>query len=528
MNGAKGEKRPSLKPSGPPPKGFELVTDLKLTSDYLDLLQEIDLFEHLEEEDHKALKDNADCIRATKADAAYVKEGEEDATLYIILRGNAHVYKKRSTGQSTYIAELKPGDISGFGSMIDNDVHRATAVSKDKNLVLARVNKQQMKQMLISHPNIGMGMLRFMTRRLKLERFELARYNSGNILDKKTICFFDSQPYWKKYFEECKTLYPEKYGSFDFKYVDVKLNEDTALMATGATAVCIFVNDCCNANVCEVLSNLGVDQICLRCAGFNNVDIEAAGSAFNMGVTRVPAYSPYAVAEFALTLLMSINRRIVVATNRTRTGNFSLHGLVGFDLYGKTVGVVGTGKIGQCFANIMLGMGCNLLCHDLYQNAELKANPKVKYVDMDELLANSDVISLHAPLLDSTKHCINDKSIAKMKKGVYLVNTSRGGLVDTRALIRGLKSGHIGGAGLDVYEEEGDYFFSDVSDNPIEDDVLARLLAFNNVIVSSHQAFFTEDALRNIAKSTCESLWENFEGMGPLQQTNTCLPKPSS
>eukprot|EP01135_Chromosphaera_perkinsii_P001119 Nk52_evm69s158 gene=Nk52_evmTU69s158 len=486
------------------------------------------------------------------------KEAQGAGALYIILDGSASVYKRNpETKKEVYIAQLEAGDFSGFGSVVDEDFHTATAASSkdtssEKPLFLARIASSQLRSLVKTHPGIGIGLVKFMTKRLKIERCQLSNFSDLNVESsedkiarpKKRICFFDSQPYWEKYFNECSGNITDEFATFElgyderqlanlraarqkfsdnfqFKFLPVKLTRDTALMASGCQAVCIFVNDSCTADVIEVLHNAGVDTITLRCAGFNNVSLPAA-QAYGMRVTRVPD----AVAEFALSLLMSLNRHVVTAACRTRTGNFQLHGLDGFDIYGKTVGVVGTGKIGCCFAKIMLGMGCKVLCYDLYPNAELKANPNVTYVDhMDELLGKSDVISLHAPLVDSTYHCINAKAISKMKRGVLLLNTSRGGLVDARALIEGLKSHRIAGAGLDVYEDEREYFFNDTSDDIIKDDTLARLLAFNNVIITSHQAFFTSDALRNIALSTCESLKEALvDNVSPQNMTNNVCP----
>jgi D-lactate dehydrogenase len=260
-------------------------------------------------------------------------------------------------------------------------------------------------------------------------------------------------------------------------------------------------------------------MIALRCAGFNNVDL-AACERHGLSVTRVPAYSPYAVAEHAVALMMTLNRRLHRANNRVREGNFSLSGLVGFDMHAKTAGVIGTGKIGKCLIHILAGFGCRILAHDMYPDAQLVERSGVRYVPLDELLAESDVISLHAPLTRETRHMIGAEAIAKMKRGVMLINTSRGALIDTPALLEGLKSGQIGNAGLDVYEEESEYFFEDLSDRVITDDVLARLMTFNNVIVTSHQAFLTQEALNNIADITLENIREYELGKRGSALTN--------
>ncbi|KAI8855226.1 D-isomer specific 2-hydroxyacid dehydrogenase [Chytridium lagenaria] len=294
--------------------------------------------------------------------------------------------------------------------------------------------------------------------------------------------------------------------ALEIVYLDCKLGPQTVGLAAGCQVVCIFVNDNANAEVLTLLASQGVKLLTLRCAGFDNVDLKAA-SALDITVTRVPAYSPYAVAEFAATLCMSLNRKIVSASGRVRQGNFSLANLVGFDLYGKTVGVIGTGKIGQCFIKIMQGFGCQVLLYDAYPSKEVAGWENCKYVELDELLAKSKIISLHCPLLPSTKHLINQESIAKMQKGVVLINTSRGGLVNTQHLIQALKSGHVSAAGLDVYENERSLFFEDHSGSVMEDDAFARLLSFSNVIVTGHQAFLTEEALDKIASVTVDNIY---------------------
>ncbi|MGY0623907.1 MAG: 2-hydroxyacid dehydrogenase, partial [Paraglaciecola chathamensis] len=279
-------------------------------------------------------------------------------------------------------------------------------------------------------------------------------------------------------------------------------------------AVCVFINDCLNASVLSGLKNKGVKFIALRSAGFNHVDL-ATAKKLGLIVTRVPAYSPYAVAEHAVALLMTLNRKIHRAHNRVREGNFSLNNLLGFDIHGKTVGVIGTGKIGQIFSKIMLGFGCHVLAHDVETNAECIA-AGVNYVSLNELLASSDIISLHCPLNDETHHLINEDAINLMKPMVTLINTSRGKLIDTKAVIKALKAQRISLLGLDVYEEEEVLFFDDFSSSVIQDDVFARLLTFPNVLVTSHQAFFTQEALTRIAHVTLQNISE-FEQNGVIQ-----------
>lgn len=314
------------------------------------------------------------------------------------------------------------------------------------------------------------------------------------------IAFFDTKPYDKKSFNPLN----DKFG-FKIKYFDNKLNEDTASLAKGYDVVCVFVNDDINENTINILYENGIRLIALRCAGFNNVNFKAAYGKIH--VVRVPAYSPYAVAEHAFALISTLNRKTHKAYNRTRESNFSINGLTGFDLHGKTIGIIGMGKIGQIVANIALGYGMKVLAYDVYA----KERDGVKFTNLDEIYKNADIITLHCPLTSDTHHIINKDSIEKMKDGVYIINTSRGGLVDTNAIIKGIKSGKIGGGGLDVYEEEASYFFEDYSDEIITDDTLARLLTFNNVVVTSHQAFLTKEALYNIAETTLENINSYFE-----------------
>ncbi len=315
------------------------------------------------------------------------------------------------------------------------------------------------------------------------------------------LAFFDCKSYDVPGFEK----YLADTG-IEVKYFDLNLNRDTVSLAAGFDAVCVFVSDTVDAVVVEKLHEMGVQMIALRCAGFNNVDIKACQG--KLRVFRVPAYSPYAVAEHAMALLLTINRRTHKAYNRTRDFNFSLQGLAGFDLHGKTVGIIGTGKIGRVFADICRGFGMQILAYDPYPSEASGLN----YVSLPELFQKSDIISLHCPLTEETRHLIDADSIAQMKENVIIVNTSRGGLVNTEALIQGLKDKKIGAACLDVYEEEGDFFYEDFSGHIVRDDKLVRLISMPNVIVTSHQAFLTEEALDNIAATTVNNLVKFFAG----------------
>lgn len=315
------------------------------------------------------------------------------------------------------------------------------------------------------------------------------------------IAFFDAKPYDRTGFDRCI-----EGTDLQIKYFETRLNEDTVSLAGGFDGVCVFVNDVLNRTVIDRLVELGVKVIALRCAGFNNVDLRACKGRIR--VFRVPAYSPYAVAEHAMALLLTVNRRTHKAYIRTRDFNFSLNGMVGFDLHGKTVGIIGTGKIGAVFADLCRGFGMKIIAYDKFPNERLGLD----YVELPELFAQADIISLHCPLTPETKHIISRESIDMMKKGVVIVNTSRGSLVDTDALIDGIKEKKVGAACLDVYEEEGGMFYEDFSGHIVQDDKLVRLIAMPNVIVTSHQAFLTEEALENIAATTVANLIRFFAG----------------
>jgi D-lactate dehydrogenase len=322
---------------------------------------------------------------------------------------------------------------------------------------------------------------------------------------KKKIAFFDAKPYDIENFEEVNG----KFG-FNIKYFTSHLNIDTAPMAAGYDAVCAFVNDSIDSDVIKVLSEHNIKLISMRCAGYNNVDLEAAHG--KMHVLRVPAYSPGAVAEHAVALMLSLNRKIHKAYNRTREANFSINGLLGFDMKGKTAGVVGTGRIGREIIRILRGFGMQIIAYDAFPDKEYAKETGFDYVTLKELYSRADIITLHCPLTEDTFHMINSRSIKEVKKGVMIINTGRGSLIDTKALIAGLKSGKIGFAGLDVYEEEDKYFFEDFSGKVMGDDILARLLTFNNVLVTSHQGFFTKEAVKNIAETTLNNVKDYFDG----------------
>ena len=320
------------------------------------------------------------------------------------------------------------------------------------------------------------------------------------------IVFYGTKPYDKESFESLN----KEYG-FDLRYFKGNLTIDNVPLTKGSDAICIFVNDNADRAVIKAMAENGIKLIALRCAGFNNVDLKAA-EGFGIKVVRVPAYSPYAVAEYTLGLMLTLNRKIYRAVWRTREGNFALHGLEGFDMHGRTAGIIGTGRIAKILIHILRAMGMNVLASDPYPDLAFAEKEGIKYVSLDELYAGSDIISLHCPLTEENKYMINRNSIAKMKDGVMIINTGRGKLIDTEALIEGLKTKKVGSAGLDVYEEEGEYFYEDRSDVLIDDDILARLLSFNNVILTSHQAFFTYEAMSNIARTTLDNIKAFYQG----------------
>lgn len=322
------------------------------------------------------------------------------------------------------------------------------------------------------------------------------------------IAFFGAKPYDIASFDKVN----EKYN-YDIRYYKGHLNPNNVVLTQDTDVVCIFVNDTADAAVIDAMVDNGVKLLALRCAGFNNVDLKAAKG--KLPVVRVPAYSTYAVAEYSLALMLSLNRKIHRAYWRTRDGNFSLNGLMGFDMHGKTIGIIGTGKIAKILIRLLKGFGMRILAYDLYPDMKFAGEEGISYVSLDELYRESDIISLHCPLTDQTKYMIDKDSIDKMKEGVMIINTGRGQLINTNDLIEGLKEKKIAAAGLDVYEEEGEYFYEDKSDKIIDDDVLARLLSFNNVIVTSHQAFFTKEALHNIAETTLQNI-EDFRCHRPL------------
>lgn len=328
-----------------------------------------------------------------------------------------------------------------------------------------------------------------------------------------TVAVYDTKPYDRQYFEHAPGA-----DRLRRQYHDFRLSSETVGSVDGAQAVCVFVNDRLDAACLQALHAAGVRLVALRCAGFNNVDLPAARQ-LGLGIVRVPAYSPHAVAEHTVGLLLTLNRKIHRAYNRVREHNFSLSGLVGFDIFGKTVGVIGTGKIGRIVAQIFRGFEARVIAYDPFPMEDWAASHGVTYAPLDEVLAQSDIVTLHLPLTPDTHHLLNERTLARMKPGAFVINTSRGKLIDTTAVIKQLKSGHLGGVALDVYEEEEAIFFEDHSGAVLQDDELTRLLSFPNVLITSHQAFLTNEALTEIARVTTENIVRLEAGQGFLEGT---------
>lgn len=356
-------------------------------------------------------------------------------------------------------------------------------------------------QLLADHEGISASIYQQIIEVLETQH-ETYGYNSKKQLN---VAMFDARSY------DIAAFNAENHAHIHAINIQSSLNEVSAIQAKGCLAICVFVNDDCSEPVIAKLAAYGVKLIALRCAGFNNVDLSAC-KQHRIDVVRVPEYSPHAVAEHTVALMMMLNRKLHQAYMRNKNGQYVLDGLVGFDMYGKTVGVVGVGKIGRCLITILLGFGCKVLAYDIELDPALQANPFVDFVSLETLFESSDIITLHAPLTNQTYHMIDENALNKMKQEVMIINTSRGALIDTKALVQGLKSGKIGSAGLDVYEEEASIFFHDKSGEVITDDVFARLTTFNNVVITSHQGFLTKEALSNIAQTTLENFAEFIEG----------------
>ena len=474
-------------------------------------LKQVSFFSGLDEETVTLLLDRM-TVETFENGAYLCREGEQGNRLFIIESGEVAVEKRGDKGAVVEIARLGVGDVAGTTSMFTQGRRSADLVAKSTCQVRVLAHAP-FKDLLDSHASLARAVLSNLSIQLLRGGELTAKLLSHDLDSRFRVAFFDTKSYMREAFEE------KNRNRFAIDFFDARLSRDTVALAAGASAVCAFVNDVLDRTVVETLHHMGVRIIAMRCAGYNNVDLSAC-KELGMPVVRVPAYSPHAVAEHTVALMLTLNRKIHRAHSRVRDGNFSLDGLVGFDLYGRTVGVVGAGKIGQCVIEILKGFGCIVQVYDKYESDVLQQRLGFTYVPLDTLLREADIITLHTPLFPETRHLIDKAAIDKMRRGVMIINTSRGALIDTSALLKGLKSGQIGYAGLDVYEEESDYFFEDFSDRVMTDDLLARLTTFNNVIVTSHQAFLTRDALENIAETTLDNLGEFIENPKAEKLTN--------
>mmetsp|Transcript_5787 Transcript_5787/g.11577 ORF Transcript_5787/g.11577 Transcript_5787/m.11577 type:complete len:541 (-) Transcript_5787:107-1729(-) len=462
-----------------------------------------------------------------KASRNSIRHLRHDSRMEVILETSVVVDTLEGKGRvSGLLHSIRPGKASF-----------ATVTAKGNDTKLWLIKASDFRAIIGESPDYAMDIMAAMARELRTGTKSLrglmeathshdqsASYDP-NVPKMRVMCY-DATSWTSTGFGDALKRWNKEHSSdlyIDMQFTTERLSENTATFAAGFDAVCLFVNDDASVEVLRTLSLLGVRMIAMRCAGFDRVDTKAA-KAFGMTVARVPAYSPYAVAEMAVALLMAVNRKTHHASNRVKMANFTLDaGLMGIDIHGKTVGVMGTGKIGQIMCDIMLGFGVTLLCYDPYENQDVK-DKGGKYVSLDEIYAQSDILMLAMPLMKPTYHTINDDMLSKLKPGVLLINTSRGGLVDTKALLKGLKSGIIGGVGMDVYEHEQDYFFQDWSAKHIKDEDLMHLLGNNNVVLTAHQAFFTQEAVTQIVQTTLNNLRDFSTGQTGLAHPNNCIP----
>jgi D-lactate dehydrogenase len=478
-------------------------------------LSELALFRHVSRDTLAAL--GAVCVRRTlSAGETLFAQGEPGAFLFFVQSGKLQAFARGAAGD-VLLRALGAGDFGGLTS-IALDQPRSATLRAAASTTLWTIERTQVLKLLESRPDFARSLIAALSAKERGKTRRLAALTPQDASQRFRVAFYDAKPYDREAFEPL--LGPDLHAAWFAPRLDLQ----TAELAGGYQAVCAFVNDDLSEPVLARLSQLGVMLIALRCAGFNNVDLKAA-EALRLPVVRVPAYSPEAVAEHALALLLTLNRKTHRAYNRVREGNFSLAGLVGSNLFGRTAGVVGLGQIGRACATILRGFGMRVLAYDLLPDAKFARAHGIELCDLDSLLRQSDVVSLHAPLVPATHHLIDAARLARMKPGVILINTSRGGLIDSKALIDALKSGQIGAAGLDVYEEESGYFFEDHSSHVISDDLLARLMTFNNVLITSHQAFLTTDALANIAHTTLASIRQFAAGQPEL--THRVRAKPA-
>jgi len=480
----------------------------------LKLLKKIPGFSKLDDETLSVIDEVMDPM-TIRSGETICTEGEKCDKMFVIESGKISVLKTVEDNESIEVAVLQDGDIAGEMGLFGQKNRTATLRAKTECRVWA-LHYAVFERLLEQHPSLARGLLNYMSGHLARETSIAAKLMAKDMDKGLRIAFFHATPYRNDLYS--------KFNCYNYAthFFTPRLTMETVTLAAGFRVIVVSANDCLDEEVITELHNLGVEMIALRCAGFNNVDLKAC-EKLGISVARVPAYSPHAVAEHAVALIMGLNRRIHRAHSRVREGNFSLHGLIGFDMHGKTAGIVGTGRIGSCLVRILNGFGCDLLAYDVFQNQELVERFSLTYVELDELFAESDIISLHAPLTPETYHLIDATAIEKMKPGVMLINTARGALIDSNALIDGLKNGKIGYAGLDVYEEEGAYFFEDFSNRVITDDVLARLTTFNNLMITGHQGSLTQQAQESIVDTTIENIREFELGKRDKELTNAVV-----
>lgn len=482
----------------------------------IDLLKKIHGFSSLEDSTLRKIQGLLKFVEYAQG-ARLCTEGESGDKLFIIESGEVAVLKGTDDGDQIEINVLKDGDIAGEMGLFGKKIRTATLEARCESKIWT-LDYADFETLIEKDGAVARGLLSYVSGKLDRETSILAKLMARDMEKGLRVAFFHTSPYRNELYQQ-----KNKY-QYAMHFFTPRLELDTVPLATGFPVVVVSANDDLSEPVVNGLSEVGVEMIALRCAGFNNVDL-AACERLGISVARVPAYSPYAVAEHAVALMMALNRRIHRANSRVREGNFSLDGLVGFDMHGRTVGVIGTGKIGSVLLGILHGFGCNLLAYNRTPKQDLIDKFGVRFVDLDTIFAEADIISLNAPLTPETHYLINEQAIEKMKPGVMLINTARGGLVDTEALIEGLKSGKIGYAGLDVYEEEASYFYKDFSSSVITDDLLARLTTFNNVMITSHQGSLTDVAQSNMADTTLENIREFELGKRGSDLTNAVILK---
>jgi D-lactate dehydrogenase len=482
----------------------------------IELLKKVYGFSNLDDETLSLIQNLLQPVTFPKRERLCI-EGESGDKMFIIESGEIAVLKATDEDDQIEINVLQGGDIAGEMGLFGQKTRTATLEAKSESKIWT-LDYDDFDALIEKNGAVAKGLLSYVSGKLDRETSLLAKLMARDLEKGLRVAFFHTSPYRNELYQQ-----KNKY-QYAMHFFTPRLTLETVPLALGFQVIVVSANDDLSEPVINELHEVGVELIALRAAGFNNVDL-AACERHGISVARVPAYSPHSVAEHAVALMMALNRRIHRADSRVREGNFSLDGLVGFDMHGRNAGVVGTGKIGATLLGILHGFGCNLLAHNRSVKPELVEKYGVRFVELDTLFAEADVISLNAPLTPETHHLINAQAIEKMKTGVMLINTARGALVDTEALIEGLKSGKIGYAGLDVYEEEANYFYKDFSDSVITDDLLARLTTFNNVMITSHQGSLTDVAQSNMADTTLENIREFVLGKRRENLTNAVIAK---